>query len=114
MEAVQEREAGKESIKAFCERKGVSRNTYFYWQRKIRGALAGELEAVTETARSEKAETSLAAPAGWAQIKGESLVPQEDEKSGVTIEIGKFQIQTTERTNTGLLSKVCKMLVDIC
>ena len=45
---VQGRMESGESIKAYCQAVGVSRNTYFYWQRKLRSAvcerLAGNLE----------------------------------------------------------------------
>ena len=35
-QALQERITNGESIKEFCQNRGVSRNTYFYWQRKLR------------------------------------------------------------------------------
>ena len=45
-QALQERKVSGESIKAFCQRKGVSRNTYFYWQRKLRESICQELKPV--------------------------------------------------------------------
>ena len=38
VELLRERTASGEEIKDFCRRIGVSRNAYFYWQRKVRGA----------------------------------------------------------------------------
>ena len=103
-EAMAERVAGKESIKAFCTRKGVSRNAYFYWQRKIRARLVEEM-AGTATDR-------MPVPAGWREV--EEVETKQGEDSGVTIEIGKIRIQATESTPTELLRKVCKALVEIC
>jgi len=36
VQVLRERIANGESVGDFCKRLGVSRNTYFYWQRKIR------------------------------------------------------------------------------
>jgi len=33
---IQRRVESRQSIKEYCETMGVSRNTYFYWQRKVR------------------------------------------------------------------------------
>jgi len=60
-QALHERAADQESIKVFCERKGISKNTYYYWQRKLRKAAIERLSEVepasrfTEVKLSEKA-----------------------------------------------------------
>ena len=104
MQALEERKRRKESIKEFCERKGISRNTYFYWQRKIR-------KAVVEQMMPVKTET-MAIPAGWREV--ETIEGPGSGASTVTIEIGAMRITANERTNTLLLSKICKVLVELC
>lgn len=47
-QVMQERMAQGESITAFCENRGISKNTYFYWQRKIREAACEQL-ALTQS-----------------------------------------------------------------
>lgn len=42
-QVLQEREQSGLSIKAYCKQIGVCANTYFYWQRRVRGAAANEL-----------------------------------------------------------------------
>ena len=103
-QALQERIAGKENIKEFCARKGVSRNTYFYWQRKIR-------KSVVEQIMPGKTATKPV-PAGWREV--ETNEAPGSGSSTVTIEIGTMRIQANEQTNTVLLSKVCKVLVELC
>ena len=46
--AIREKVSNEESIKEFCERRGVSRNTYFYWQRKLREETIKELAVQNE------------------------------------------------------------------
>jgi len=43
-QVIQERVANGESIKEFCQRRGVSRQAYFYWQRKLREIAAKQIE----------------------------------------------------------------------
>ena len=115
-QALQERVARKESIKEFCNRKGVSKNTYFYWQRKLREAAVTELIPVgsTQGVPLEPVQASPELPAQvWAEVKSAGKdIPQSDE--GLTIEIGKCRITANESTNAELLTKVCKVLVDLC
>lgn len=37
---IQTRKADGETIEQFCESRGISRNAYYYWQRKVREACA--------------------------------------------------------------------------
>ena len=46
LQIIQARIADGESITAFCQRRGISRNTYFYWQRKIRKAACDQLALI--------------------------------------------------------------------
>jgi putative transposase len=106
-QALSERAAEKESINEFCRRKGVSKNTYFYWQRKLREAGVKELEA-------KRVETAPALPpSGWAQISGARGI-EKTEDIGVLIEIGKSRVRASESTDMELLRKICGVLVSLC
>ena len=60
--AMQERVANGEMIKEFCERRGVNRHSYFYWQRRLREIAAQQTEGnVCKTSQT-------LAPSGWAQV----------------------------------------------
>jgi putative transposase len=121
--AMQEKNASEMTVKAFCQAKGVSRNTYFYWQRRLREAVCRELslqqdcEAIgAPTSRSASA-GSLApvkavAPNGWAVCEVAKVPPADD--GAVVIEIGQSRVRATAGTDTELLARVCRMLVSIC
>ena len=94
------------SIKRYCKENGICSNTYFYWQRKLREAAVKELAL-------EPVKTTMPVPSGWTQVSTADNV-QNTESTGVTIEIGKCRITANEATDTELLAKVCKALVNIC
>ena len=94
------------SITKFCEREGMHVNRYHYWQRRLRCTAIKELEAA-------QPEIAQLPPAGWAQVRA----AEETEKTGsseVTIEIGKCRITANESVPSELLTKVCKVLVELC
>lgn len=47
-QALRERAASGESIKEFCRSRGIKRNTYFYWQRKLRETACKQLSLSQE------------------------------------------------------------------
>ena len=98
-QVMQSRTAQGISIKEYCANAGISRNTYFYWQRKLREAACSELTG-SETA----AETGLA-PAGWARLD-----PAEPEKAALTIEINGCQVTVQKESDMELLGQVCQTL----
>ena len=104
--ALVERTAKGESIQEFCQNRGVSRNTYFYWQRKLREVACRELMSAQQD--TERA----VVPRGWAICEA-APVGDEAEKA-ITIEIGKSRITATADTDMELLTKVCRSLMSIC
>ena len=99
-ETLQERIANGETINEFCQSRGVSRNTYFYWQRKLRETAAKQI--AQETAKPSQA----LIPSGWAQISAADE-PQKKEAATLPIEIGHCRIIADENTDHDLLTKVC-------
>ena len=131
-EVMRERQSSGLSIIGYCRREGIKADRYFYWQRKLRKAAINlaspNLELLPPTA-----ETIAPVPAGWTQvtkesnersslsipiensnISNESIVDKSITSSEVTIDIGKCRVTVNDAMNTELLSKVCKVLVELC
>jgi putative transposase len=102
-QALREMKENGESVKSFCARKGVSKNTYFYWQRKLRESACLELQAVVGE--------NVLAPSGWAVCEE----PKVDTGRGtITIEIGNSRIVARADVSAEHLEKVCRVLMRIC
>lgn len=96
-ERIQVRKQNGQSIKDFCDEVGVSRNAYFYWQRKLREAACLELA-------NEMAPEKPLIPNGWTRLnttQAESLV---------AIEINECRVLVSCDTNPELLQQVCRTL----
>lgn len=48
MRVIKEQQCSGQNIKDFCLEKGISKNAYFYWQRKLRKAACAELVKLKE------------------------------------------------------------------
>lgn len=91
-------DSGK-TVKDYCEESGISRNAYFYWQKKLREA------ACTELTKIEK--TQGIVPKGWIELSSK----QEQHPSYMLdIEINGCHIAVNDRTDTDLLAKICRTL----
>ena len=106
---MQERTQSGLSIRAFCREAGISNNTYFYWQKKLRSAACAELAAVAQagTLDSGKALT----PSGWAMC---GTTTDMSEKKTLTVEIGNCRILVEQNSDLELLTKVCRTLRSVC
>ena len=96
---MQARSASGQSIDEFCQANGISRNKYFYWQRKLREAAAQQLAA-------RQPETALV-PSGWAQVTEHAVL--KDSKS-LLLRIGGAEIELREGFDEALLASVCRVL----
>ena len=105
-EIVQLRLSRGQSIKSFCGAEGISKNTYFYWQRKLREAACAELERSQE---SNVIQSDLIkyepVPVGWTQL---SSVESQD--SSLTIEVGGCRVIVNSDTDPALLSQTLRTL----
>lgn len=96
---IQTRLDSGQNIKDFCQTAQISRNAYFYWQRKLRKAACGELE------KSEESRNLV--PNGWMQL----ALPQPQKKeTGLDIEISGCHVSVNADTDPELLKKVCLVL----
>jgi len=93
------------SIKAYCRQLGISTNTYFYRQKKLRESACAHLAA------QDHESLKASAPHGWAR-----LMPAEpfQAKGSLTIEVGGCIVTATTETAPELLLQVCRTLKSLC
>lgn len=94
---IQARQDSGKGVGEFCLAEGISRNAYFYWQRKLREVACMELAI--------KEKPSDVTPTGWMQ-----LASAQRENASLEIEINGCHIAVNEETDCDLLKKVCRML----
>ncbi len=97
MQVIQEQQSSGQNIKDFCQSRGISKNRYFYWQRKLRQA------ACTKLVKLEK--PADCAPKGWMQ-----LTQGQEMNETLEIEICGCRVTVNAGTEPELLKKVCRML----
>lgn len=98
MQVIQEHQCSGQSIKDFCQEKGINKQAYFYWQRKLRKAACMELSKLKE-------EPVNCVPKGWMQ-----LAQSQEIKSTLDIEVGGCRVTVDAETDPDLLKKVCLIL----
>lgn len=96
---LQARRDSGQSIKDFCQTSGISRNAYFYWQKKLRNLACAEL---TKTENHKDL-----VPSGWVQLNEGQ--PQHVNES-LDIEIKGCHVTVDKQTEPELLKKVCLIL----
>ena len=81
-----------EGVKQFCEKRGINRHQYFYWQRRLRQVVCDQLE-------SEQCEQSPSlSVSGFTRVRLEAppsqktLPPVSESACGLHIEVGGVQI----------------------
>ena len=109
-QVMSERAASGESIRSFCQSRGISKNTYFYWQKKLREAVCKELLPATKNAESPEGVPAIV-PKGWALCESRKPAPGD---SGIAVEIGNFRIKVDAEASSEHLEKVCRVLMSLC
>ena len=99
---LQTKKSQGQTVADFCQTEGISKNTYFCWQRKLREAACTQL--ATQGAEAD-------VPNGWARLMPARTPGTE---SGVKIEVGGCLITATSETDPELLLKVCRALKSLC
>jgi len=97
MHVIQEQQCSGQNIKDFCQAREISRNKYFYWQRKLRKAACEEL--------SKSREPANIVPSGWMQLE-----TQQATQTTLDIEVGGCRVTVDVKTDPELLIKVCCIL----
>ncbi|MCG8687537.1 MAG: transposase [Desulfobacterales bacterium] len=96
MQIIQRRLDSGQKVKDFCQAEGISKNAYFYWQRKLRNA------ACTELVKTE--ESMNITPGGWMKLTQKQA---QYEKEVLGIEINGCHVTVNAETDLELLRKVC-------
>ena len=104
-ELIQAKQDNGQNVEEFCLSEGISKNTYFYWQRKLRESACTQLAGQVSEAGREMA------PEGWARLvpANPSLATKE-----IAIEIGGCIVRATAETEPELLASVCRTLKTLC
>jgi len=105
-QVMQRRTENSLSIREYCINIGISENTYYYWQRRVRQAACDLLLPAVPT---EIAKPSV--PAGWALAEP---VKEAIGDNTVVIEVGPCRVKVAADTDLELLAKVCRMLASLC
>lgn len=103
VQVIQEQKHSGQSIKDFCQEKGISRDAYFYWLRKIRKTTCIELSKM-EGPIKDLPEVSHV-PQGWIELS-----QGQETKSTLDIEVGGCRITVDDGTDPELLKKICRIL----
>jgi transposase-like protein len=111
MELLHEQKTSGQSIKSWCETQGISRQRFFYWQRKLReaaSALTGREMSVTGS------------PAGWA-LCAPAEAPDRSEPSPpsslsdqVCVEINGMRIMAGHEYAVEKLAQLLRELSPTC
>lgn len=104
VQVIQAQQESGQNIKDFCLAAGISRNAYFYWQRKLRKM------ACTELAKTEEPKNIV--PNGWVQLAPPQPQSQQT-KATLNIEINGCRVTAEADTDPELLKKVCRVLRSI-
>jgi putative transposase len=99
VQVIKAQQESGQNIKDLCQTAGISKNAYFYWQRKLRKM------ACTELAKTEDPRNMV--PTGWMQ-----LTPKQADhtKGALNIEINGCHITVNTETDPELLKNVCRTL----
>ena len=89
---IQGRMESMQSIKEFCQAAGVSKNTYFYWQRKLREAACKQFAENHESRTVPRIEAPGFAEVKLAEVQRTRAIPEFFEQGQVHIETGEVKI----------------------
>ena len=96
-QVIRDKQECSQTIKEFCETRGISEHAYYYWLRKLRDAAYTRLSNSDEPAND--------ASQGWLQIS-----PAHEIKDSLKIEVGGCHISVNTATDPELLKRVCRIL----
>ena len=94
---IKERQESGKKVDEFCKERGLGKNAFYYWQRKLRKAVCTEIVKVDEPA--------IYAPAGWIRLPS-----TKQEFDTIRIEISGCHVIVDNDTDPELLKKTCRIL----
>ena len=111
---VRERSESDLSVKEYCKSAGFHKNSFYYWQRKLRETACEHFaEIKTGTCR-----TNLNAPSFTEiRLKGPttgSALPETTQANQIIITLGELRITTDSTYPTGKLAELLRGLIQAC
>jgi len=106
---IQARRASGMKIKEYCITSGIGETAYYYWQRKLRETAL--LKIAATPLKNIDADGNIT-PNGWVLHK--PPVNRTAIEAALTIEIGDATIKVNAETDSELLTKVCRVLMNLC
>ena len=100
---IQDRAASGETIKAYCEQRGLRRNSYYYWQRILREAASASMQE-----QIQPDPQPALPPAGWTIC--EPMREDTPSPTGLQIEVNGCNVRVENDSDMKLLGRVCRML----
>jgi transposase-like protein len=109
-----ERKESGESVKDFCHARGINRDSYFYWQRKLREAAYDQLES----AQVDERQKSMV-PFGFSEVKLQTVQQQRLEayygqQSALVAEVRGARLSVDCTYPVDKLAYLLRELVAIC
>jgi len=81
------------SVKAYCEKEGIHQNSYFYWQKKIREAVGGQMIDLRDNQSPRNLErTSFLEVKATKTISEMVSLENSNQNKNLQIEIGEARI----------------------
>jgi len=111
---IQDRRASGEKVKEYCQKRGLSRDAYFYWQKKIKEAACEQFMML----EAEPKQTGLV-PVGFTEVKvreSQAFFHQEERSSAgqLLIEAPGIKITADSAYPTDQLAYLLRELVKPC
>ena len=111
---LQDRKESGESVNAYCKSRGISRDSYFYWQRKLREAVGGKMAQ----AQASTAQQGLV-PAGFTQVQlrtgqWENLDAGRNQRGGLVAEAAGIRLSADCAYPAEKLAYLLRELVSLC
>ena len=99
---MRERREKGQTIREYCREAGIQESAYFYWQRRLREAVAAKAEVGMQVSTMPDMEAK-----GWLVVQPEGKA---NASTGLSVEVNGCWIRVYQDTDEGLLQKVCRAL----
>lgn len=98
---IKERQESGKKVDEFCKERGLGRNVFYYWQRKLRKAVCTEIVKVDEPA--------ICAPTGWIRLPSTKQVRIPEHPDG---DSGNIRTQNRRHPILGQSECLCLSIVN--
>jgi hypothetical protein len=99
------------SVKSWCEEKGISEKSYFYWQRRVREAACQELTAYQEQKATKADPGDTGTP-----VFTECRIPEDNHSGGtaITIHLNRVVVEIRHGADAAMIESILRTLRTPC